>query len=110
MYPSDDAVRRILEVGRALTEHGSNNWALTRADALVAITAIERESRLLLGGDVWVATNGGLSTTGDSWHFEPNPDQAREQNVRDAAGKAKAYVTAYPDRRDGVPYFELVVQ
>jgi hypothetical protein len=110
VYPSDDPVRRILEVGRALIEHGSNNWALTRAQALAAISAIEDESRVLLGGDVWLATKGGLASTGDSWHFEPNPHDSRAANVRDGAVKAKAYVTAYPDRGDGVPLFELVVE
>lgn len=110
MYASDDPVRRILEVGRALTEHGSKNWALTRAQALAAISAIEDESRVLLGGDVWLAKKGSLTPTGDSWHFEPNLHDARAANVRDAAVKAKTYVTAYPDRDDGVPYFELVVE
>lgn len=110
MYHSDDPVRRILETGRPLTEHGSNNWALSRPQALVAIAAIEHESRVLLGGDVWLATNGILSPTGDSWHFEPNPHEAHSTNVKDGAAKGKVYVTTYPDRIDGVPYFELVVQ
>jgi Immunity protein 40 len=91
-------------------EHGSNNWALTRAEALVAIRAIEHESRVLLGGDVWLASEDALSPTGDSWHFEPNPHESHPTNVGDGAAKAKAYVAAYPNRVDGVPYFELVVQ
>jgi hypothetical protein len=75
VHASDDVVRRILEVGRSLTEHGSNNWALTRAQVLVAIDSIEHESRVLLGGDVWLASGNALSPTGDSWHFEPNPER-----------------------------------
>ena len=110
MYSSDDPVRRIVEAGRPLTEHGSNNWALTRAQALVAIRAIEHESRVLLGGDVWLASDDTFSTTGDSWHFEPNPQNSRSTNASNSAAKAMAYVTAYPDRADGVPYFELVVE
>ena len=110
MYHSDDPVRRILEAGRALTQHGSNNWALTRAQALLAISAIEHESRVLLGGDVWLASDGTFSPTGDSWHFDPNPHHPFSTNVRDGAAKATAYVTAYPERADGVPYFELVVE
>jgi hypothetical protein len=110
VYSSDDVVRRILEVGRPLAQHGSNNWALTRAEALVAISAIERESRVLLGGDVWLASDGALSPSGDTWHYEPNPHELYLTNVKEGAAKAKAYVTAYPDRGDGVPYFELVVQ
>jgi hypothetical protein len=73
VYASDDAVRRILEAGRSLAEHGSNNCALTRAEALAAINAVEHESRVLLGGDVWLESDGALLATGDSWYFEPNP-------------------------------------
>jgi hypothetical protein len=110
VHASDDVVRRILEVGRSLTEHVSNNWALTRAQVLVAIDSIEHESRVLLGGDVWLASGNALSPTGDSWHFEPNPERPHSNDVRDSVAKARAYVTAYPDRDGGAPYFELVVQ
>jgi hypothetical protein len=110
MCPPGDPVRRILEAGKALTDCGSNNWALTRAQALVAIAAIEDESRVLLGGDVWLESNGELSPTGDSWHFDPNPSHALATNVAAGADKAKAYVAAYPERTDGVPHFELVVE
>jgi hypothetical protein len=110
VYPPDDPIRNILEAGRVLTEYGSNNWALARAEALVAISAIEDKSRVLLGGDVWLASEAALSPTGDSWHFEPNPELPHSIDVRDGAARAKAYVTTYPDRGDGIPYFELVVR
>jgi hypothetical protein len=105
----DSAVRRILEVGRPLAEYGSNNWALGRTEALVAIDSIEQDSRVLLGGDVWLATDDRLSPTGESWHFNPSARDPNPLNVRNGASKARAYVVAYPDRDDGVPYFELVV-
>ena len=90
-------------------EYGSNGWALPRAAALVAIQAIENASRVLLGGDVWLEKDGALVSVGDSWHFEPNPDDLHSANVANAATKARAYVTAYPDTSEGVPHFELVL-
>jgi len=109
VYTSNDPIRRILEAGKPLADYGSNNWAFKRADALVAIAAIERESRVILGGDVWLASNGAFSITGDSWHIDPSPHESHSANVRNGAAKARAFVMAYPDRGDGVPYFELVV-
>jgi hypothetical protein len=106
----DDRVQRILEVGRPLDKHGSNNWALSRTQALAAIAAIEREGLLLLGGDVWLQSGALFSPTGDSWHFDPMTDEARDRNVTIAANAAKAYVADYPERDDGIVYFELVVQ
>ena len=110
MDDSDDVVRRILEVGRPLAQHGSNNWALTRAEALIAKNAIEHESRVLLGGEVWLASDKVLSVTSDSWYFDPNPHAPHSTNIREGAAKATTYVRTYPERTDGVPYFELVVQ
>ena len=110
MSLSDGIVHRILGVGRPLAERGSNNWALTRAQALVATTALERASRVVLGGDVWFSSNGGLAISGDSWHFEPNREAPHDTNVADGAAKARDYIAAYPESRAGIPYFELVVQ
>jgi hypothetical protein len=107
---SDDIVHRILGVGRPLAERGSNNWALTRAQALVATAALERASRVVLGGDVWLSSNGDLAISGDSWHFEPNREAPHYTNVADAAAKARGYIAAYPDSTARIPYFELVVQ
>src|SRR6185436_3984240 len=105
MYDENDPVRNILKVGRSLAEYGSSNWALERGEALVAISALEQASRVLLGGDVWLASNGFLSPTGDNWYFEPSPHEPHSTNVIVAAAKAAAYVTAYPPPSDGVPYF-----
>lgn len=110
MYASDDPVRRILQSGRDLASYGSNNWALTRAQAMVAIGAIRRQSRVLLGGDVWIAMANGLSRTGDSWFFEPNERGSHSENVKQAAEKAESYVAAYPEHIEGVTYFELVIK
>jgi hypothetical protein len=109
MGDSEDIVRRVLESGRSLKEFGSSNWALSRAQALIALQAIENASRVLLGGDVWLETNDAFVSTGDSWHFEPSHDQPHAANVRNAATKARAYIAAYPDTAHGVPHFELVL-
>jgi Immunity protein 40 len=105
----DEVLRQILSVGKSLEKQGSNNWALNRAATFGAIDAIERESRVVLGGDVWLATEGAFSVTGDSWHFDPNPGDSHQINVRDSAAKAREYVRAYPKRGDAV-HFELVVE
>jgi len=70
VYASDDPVRRILSLAGPFAEHGSNSWALTRAQALVAISAIEHESRVVLWGEVWLACGGAFSPTAESWDFE----------------------------------------
>jgi hypothetical protein len=105
----DEVLRQILSVGKSLVNQGSSNWALNRGDTFGAIDAIERESRVLLGGDVWLVAEGALSVTGDSWHFDPNPGASHQINVSDSAAKAREYVGAYPNRGDAV-HFELVVQ
>jgi hypothetical protein len=106
----DEALRIILGVGKSLAPYGSNNWALTRSQALAAIGAIERASRVVLGGDIWRAVQDRFSVTGDSWYFNPRTGGSHAENVRDSAEKARQYVSAYPDFEEGIPHFELVVR
>ena len=65
---------------------------------------------MVLGGDVWLSSNGDLAISGDSWHFEPNREVPHHTNVVDGAAKARGYIAAYPDSSAGIPYFEIVVQ
>ena len=106
----DEKLREILSGGKSLAAYGSHNWALSRSETIRAIDAIEREARVLLGGDVWVASNGVFSITGDSWHFSPRSEDRDQKAVGDSAAIARAYVKAYPERKDAAVYFELVVE
>lgn len=106
----DQKLRQILSRGKSLAAYGSHNWALSRSETLLAIDAIEREARVLLGGDVWVASNGVFSITGDSWHFSPTSEDRGQKTIGDSAAKARAYVKAYPEPKDAAVYFELVVE
>jgi hypothetical protein len=38
-----------------------------------SIDSLEDESRVVLGGDVWLASNGTLSPTGDNWFLRTEP-------------------------------------
>jgi hypothetical protein len=107
--PLDEILKRILEVGRPLLEHGSSNWALSRNDALAAIQNLERESRLILGGDVWLESKGKFARNGDSWFFQPVGSQADSLQIAAAADKAATYVKNYREPRDASAFFELVV-
>jgi hypothetical protein len=107
--PPDETLQTILGIGRPLVEYGSTNWALSRPDALAAIECLERESRFILGGDVWLETKGKLARTGDNWFYQPTSFQAEPEQVAAAAKKAATYIRNYTEPRDGSAFFELVV-
>lgn len=98
-----EKVDSILSVGKWLGPD-LHTWALTREQAVAAITDLREANFIVLGGDVLNGPDKNYRHTYDSWYFQPSISLSPD-DVTSSAMKAIDYVTDYP--RDDV-YFVVV--
>jgi hypothetical protein len=106
-YSAD--VESILSRGFDVEEFGSANWALCRADALVALSELCELGEPVLGGDVWKIVDGHPSLTRDNWYCQRSADESFESFLGRSIEVAKNYIRNYSSGESDGYLFELVV-
>ena len=69
----------------------TNEYALSKKEALNFIALVEKESVFILGGDVWGKDFEGFYSKGDSFYCQKN------YSKEDSWKKAQEYITNYQD-------------
>lgn len=98
----------ILKVGRSLEDVGVYNWALTKAEALMALDRLEAEGIAILGGDVYEMQIDSLQSNYDNWYCDREENESKLAFVSRSIAKAREYVTNYKSSRDAEYYFAIV--
>jgi len=99
-----NTVDTILSVGISLESMGVNNWALSRQDALQALSHFVELQIPILGGDVCEFMNEVIKYNYDNWYCERKINETLLDYVERSAREAKNYIERYPDK---VVYFSL---
>jgi len=100
-------IDKILSVGVSLEHLGINNWALPRNDALEALSKFESSGVAVLGGDVFVLSNGYIEQNYDNWYYECGPKESNADLVHSSIEKTRHYIENYLDQN---ALFALVPQ
>jgi hypothetical protein len=111
LYPAQ--IRSILDTGIHLSNIDVNNWALTREQALAAISKLAELQVVILGGDVYIKIADHFELTYDNWSIDRK--NSTETNVRyldRSIKKSLDYITGYPVKDNVffvlVPHFEII--
>jgi hypothetical protein len=102
-------VESILSRGVDLEEFGSANWALYRADALVALSELQELGEPVLGGDVWKMMDGRPFLTFDNWFCRRSADEPFQSFLERSIEVAKNYILSYGSSESDEHLFELVI-
>ena len=81
--------------GFYLNSIGVSNWALGRSEAIGAIFKLHDCGIPILGGDVYVLTDGRIEQTYDSWHCDRLADEPETDYVKRSVEKALDYIDRY---------------
>ncbi|EBS7636883.1 hypothetical protein CDR68_24835 [Salmonella enterica] len=100
-------IDEILSVGILLEHLGINNWALSRNDALEVLSKFELSGIAVLGGDVFVFSDGVIDQNYDNWYCEHSPEQPNSDFITSSIKKTRHYIENYTDEN---ALFSLVPQ
>jgi len=104
--------RFVREHGIDLQEKiGTKDWALTREDALAAISILKKINIILLGVDILVEKNDRFIHRPESWYVELNAQakgESADQCVEKSLCAAKEYIEKFPEDTNGKYYYVLV--
>ena len=100
-------IDEILSVGVSLKNLGINNWALSRNDALEALSKLKSSGIAVLGGDVFVFSNGIIDQNYDNWYCERNPMESNTDFIASSIEKTRHYIEKYLDQN---ALFSLIPQ
>ncbi len=87
----------ILSVGRSLADVGVRNWALSRVEALAALTKLTEIGVAVLGGDVYSVSGGGVESNYDNWYCNRDELESDSAFVERSIAVARNYILDYPD-------------
>jgi hypothetical protein len=106
----DDVDSFMISKGIALDEIGLRQVGLTRADALSAISLIEKASLPILGGDVYLQhVSARMTPAYANWYCNRKPNEVPRDYLARSWSLATAYVRDYPNPPQGEPLFVLVL-
>lgn len=97
----------ILSVGRSLEDVGVRNWALSREDALVALTQLAEIGIAVLGGDVYSINGGFVESNYDNWYCNRDAHESDSAYVERSIAAARNYIVNYK-APDGAVFFAVV--
>jgi hypothetical protein len=97
----------ILSVGRSLEDVGVRNWALSREDALAALTKLTEIGIAVLGGDVYSVNGKFVESNYDNWYCNCNELESNSDFVERSIGVARNYIVNY-HAPDGAVLFAMV--
>lgn len=95
--------------GLSLDSLGLRDVALLRSDALIAINALRKAGRAILGGDVYYLRNGRVESALANWYVDPKSDEYPASYLQRSWDAAENYVKAYPDNPGVEPLFSMVI-
>jgi Immunity protein 40 len=102
-------VEAILSVGIDLEDFGSANWALSRSDALAAVSKFQELEIPILGGDVWEMRNGRPFLTLDNWYCRRSAAEPFRKFLEKSVEQAQNYIRSYESSEDDQHLFEIVI-
>jgi hypothetical protein len=88
-------VDKILSTGRLLDEVGVHNWALSRDDALAALTKFAEMGIAVLGGDVYFVNNAVVELSYDNWYCNRDEHESDFAYVERSIVAARSYIEKY---------------
>jgi hypothetical protein len=86
----------------------SPELALTRKDALKALSLLRDANFPVLGGDVYTRVGDDIRVAYANWHADPLPSEDRDTYVRRSIETSENYIQKYPERVGETPLFVLV--
>lgn len=96
--------------GVSLESPGLTDVGLKRADALRAVAILKGAGLVILGGDVYLRSNGRVTPSdGNSWYVNPKPGEQADGYLRRSWERAESYIKAFPESLDSEPLFVIVV-
>jgi 23S rRNA A1618 N6-methylase RlmF len=97
-------IDEILSAGHSLVGSGVRNWALERAEAIVALDELLALSVGVLGGDVYSISDTTLEANYDNWFCNPVSGESEDDFLERSIAKAKSYIANYPSRLGNVAF------
>jgi len=91
-----------------LAAQGINNWALTKAQALLALDEWELTGIPIAGGDVMKPESDRIIHTYDNWSCELRPNESEAEYCLRSYKETRKYITNYNIDFIGQIYFCLV--
>lgn len=101
--------RKLLETrGISLQNPGLAEVALSRDDAILAVSLLRSASIPILGGDVYLKKIAGVESAYANWHSHPMDGEDRDSFVTRSCLDSKNYIESFPSTED-TPIFVLVI-
>lgn len=101
-------IDKILNVGHQLTDIGLHNWALTKAQALIALEQLSSLEIPILGGDVCHYADDVIKPNYDNWYCDRLSEETKNDFLNRSITKAKNYIELYQPLEPDKIYFVLV--
>ena len=94
--------------GVELVDLSISDIALSRSDAIVGIKRLELENTPVLGGDVFVESNGRICHAYANWSIQQRVGEADGEFLNRTIVSSLAYIMNYPDLEHATPLFVIV--
>jgi hypothetical protein len=98
----------ILKQGHQLSGIGVSNWALSKSEALNALTKFTELQAPILGGDVCELIDGVIQYNYDNWYCEQMQGESKPDFIARSVEKAKQYVENYKGKNPDKIFFAFV--
>lgn len=89
---------------------GINNWALDRKQALDALDEFEKQGIAVLGGDVYIITDGIPESNYDNWYCDQNDKESFREFACRSIANAREYIKNYKHPNNQLIRFALVAK
>jgi hypothetical protein len=98
----------VLSIGRSLQDVGVRNWALTREKALYALDQLAKKGVAVLGGDVYMTSDGKIEPTYDNWYCDHEQGELDVVFIERSIAQARSYIYNYKETGKKNIYFAIV--
>lgn len=102
-----DFPKELLSVGHSLEIVGVSEMAWKHKDALSVIYFLVNGGYAILGGDVYLISNGGFDSTYDSWYINKSTSKSF---VKQSGEKAIEYITQYANKNGSGFVYSIVFE
>lgn len=101
-------IDEVLKVGKWLGDYGTNNWALTKSQALEALDKLLALNIAVLGGDVLEDTGENIRPNYDNWFSDRHKGESSDKYVIRSIEETRNYIEQYKTYIPDKNYFVLV--
>ena len=99
-----ESIDAVLNVGVPLHDIGISNWALSREEALNAISQLAQNKVAVLGGDVYVVSLNSFEHNYDNWFCDKQNEESEFEFLERSIGQARSYIKNYNDQMENVRF------